>query len=62
MIDMDFKEASITRENILILLDNDFNLRNVCIVTGAGSGIGKAMAVAAAANGLMTVGLDIDEI
>ena len=33
----------------------------VCIITGAASGIGRATAVAAAANKLMTVGLDIDE-
>ncbi|MBW2023345.1 MAG: SDR family oxidoreductase, partial [Deltaproteobacteria bacterium] len=32
-----------------------------CIVTGASMGIGRATAVAAAANGLMTVGLDINE-
>jgi 3-hydroxybutyrate dehydrogenase len=31
------------------------------MVTGAGSGIGRATAIAAAANNLMTVGLDIDE-
>jgi 3-hydroxybutyrate dehydrogenase len=33
----------------------------VCIVTGAGTGIGRATAIAAAANKLMTVGLDINE-
>jgi 3-hydroxybutyrate dehydrogenase len=32
----------------------------VCIVTGAGMGIGRATAVAAAANGLSVVGLDIN--
>jgi 3-hydroxybutyrate dehydrogenase len=46
---------------LLILSDPDFNVGNVCLVTGAAGGIGRATAVAAAANGLMAVGLDIDE-
>ncbi len=58
---MDIREPDITREEILILADDDFREENVCIVTGAASGIGRATAVAAAANGLVTVGLDIDE-
>ena len=58
---MDINEPDITGEDILVLADPLFNSDNVCIVTGAASGIGKATAVAAAANHLMTVGLDIDE-
>ena len=58
---MDIQEPDITIEDILVLADPLFNSNNVCIVTGAASGIGKAVAVAAAANNLMTVGLDIDE-
>lgn len=58
---MDITEPRIEREEILILLDDDFNAHNVCIVTGAGTGIGRATAIAAAANNLMTVGLDINE-
>jgi len=58
---MDITEPKISREEILVLLDDDFNPRNVCIVTGAAGGIGRATAVAAAANNLMTVGLDINE-
>jgi len=58
---MDIAEPSIKSEEILILLDDDFNPGNVCIVTGASGGIGRAAAVAAAANNLMTVGLDINE-
>jgi 3-hydroxybutyrate dehydrogenase len=58
---MDIREPKIEREEILILTDDDFREENVCIVTGAASGIGRATAVAAAANGLLTVGLDIDE-
>jgi len=58
---MDINEPEIKKEEILFLQDNHFNPGNVCIVTGASGGIGRATAVAAGANGLMTVGLDIDE-
>jgi 3-hydroxybutyrate dehydrogenase len=54
-------EPQIHKEDILKIDDGDFNLQNVCIVTGAGSGIGRATAVAAAVNNLITVGLDMDE-
>jgi len=58
---MDIREPTIQRQEILLLEDEQFNAHNVCIVTGAGTGIGRATALAAAANGLMTVGLDINE-
>jgi 3-hydroxybutyrate dehydrogenase len=58
----DINEPKINAEDILVLSDKDFNINNVCIVTGAASGIGRAAAVAAAANNLMAVGLDIDEM
>ncbi len=58
---MDISEPKIKREDILILLDDNFNSQNVCIVSGAGTGIGRATAIAAAANGLTTVCLDINE-
>lgn len=57
----DLMEPVIKKEDLLILTDPDFNSGHVCLVTGAGGGIGRATAVAAAANGLMAVGLDIDE-
>ena len=57
----DTKEPEIKREEILFLTDDNFNANNVCVVTGAGTGIGRATAIAAAANNLMTVGLDINE-
>jgi 3-hydroxybutyrate dehydrogenase len=58
---VDTKEPEIKREEILFLEDDNFNSNNVCVVTGAATGIGRATAVAAAANNLMTVGLDINE-
>jgi len=58
---MDISEPRIDRDEILKLNDPNFNTKNVCIVTGAGTGIGRATAIVAAANGLMTVGLDINE-
>jgi 3-hydroxybutyrate dehydrogenase len=54
----DIREPEIQREEILIIGDDDFNQDNVCLVTGAATGIGRATAIAAAANNLMTVGLD----
>ena len=57
----DTREPRIQREEILFLEDQSFNHDNVCVVTGAGTGIGRATAIAAAANNLMTVGLDINK-
>jgi 3-hydroxybutyrate dehydrogenase len=58
---MEIKEPEITYEDILILKDENFNPDHVCIVSGCGTGIGRATAIAAAANRLMIVGLDINE-
>lgn len=58
---MDIREPKITKEEILLLDDENFAASHVCIVTGAGTGIGRATSIAAAANHLMAVGLDIDE-
>jgi 3-hydroxybutyrate dehydrogenase len=58
---MEIKEPEIQPYEILSLNDENFNPGNVCIITGAGSGIGRATAVSAAKNGLFVVGLDINE-
>ena len=58
---MDITEPKIERQDILFLDDKGFNPENVCIVTGAGTGIGRATAIAAAANKLTVVGLDFNE-
>jgi len=58
---VEIKEPEIKHDEILILQNDQFNPNNVCIVAGSGTGIGRATAIAAAANNLMTVGLDINE-
>jgi len=58
---LDIREPEIRQDEILILQDSNFNPDNVCIVTGCGTGIGRSTAIAASANKLMTVGLDINE-
>ncbi len=58
---MTLTEPKIEKEEIIKLDDPAFNSDNVCIVTGAATGIGRSTSVAAAANGLTVVGLDINE-
>jgi 3-hydroxybutyrate dehydrogenase len=59
---MDIREPDIKQDEILILNDPDFCQKNICIVTGCGTGIGRATAIAAATNKLTTLGLDINKI
>ncbi len=58
---MEIREPEILAYEILTIKDKNFNPENVCIITGAGSGIGRATAIAAAKNKLMVAGLDINE-
>lgn len=58
---MQIKEPEIRREDVLIINDEAFHTGHVCIVTGCGTGIGRATAMAASVNNLMTVGLDVNE-
>jgi 3-hydroxybutyrate dehydrogenase len=60
-VEFDIQEPQISREDILFLPDKQFNPQNVCIVTGAAGGIGRATAIAAAVNNLIVVGLDFNE-
>ena len=58
---MHIREPEISREEILRLEDADFCKEHVCLVTGAATGIGRAACIAAAANNLTVVGLDIED-
>ncbi|WP_248897401.1 SDR family oxidoreductase [Haloplanus halobius] len=53
-------DPELTTEDLLVLDDDHFDAGTVAVVTGAASGIGRATAVALAANGLTVVGADID--
>ncbi|MFC7215344.1 SDR family NAD(P)-dependent oxidoreductase [Saliphagus sp. GCM10025334] len=52
---------AVTRETIHTVDDDSFAEENVCIVTGAASGIGQAVALTAAENGLTVAATDYDE-
>jgi len=58
---MDISEPQITRDEILTVEDKNFSTKNICLVTGAGTGIGRAVAIASAVNNLKVVALDINE-
>ncbi|WP_255190769.1 SDR family NAD(P)-dependent oxidoreductase [Natronobeatus ordinarius] len=51
----------VTRDRIHTVDDESFVEENVCIVTGAASGIGRATSLVAAANGLTVAATDLDE-
>lgn len=68
MADMSVEEAmerygpsEITPDDLLTVPDPAFTDENVALVTGAGNGIGRAIALGLAANGLTVVGTDVDE-
>ncbi|OLZ42708.1 D-beta-hydroxybutyrate dehydrogenase [Natrinema saccharevitans] len=52
---------TVSDEEIYRFPDDSFTDRNVCLVTGAASGIGRATALAAAGNGLTVAATDVDE-
>ena len=55
----DIREPKIKKEEILVVKDKYFRNKNVAIVTGASSGVGRATAIALAVNGLTVVGTDV---
>ncbi|QGX94117.1 SDR family oxidoreductase [Haloplanus rallus] len=59
--EFDLSEPELTADDLLVLDDERFTDGDVAVVTGAASGIGRATAVALAANGLTVVGADVDE-
>lgn len=60
--EMNIDAQQINKSDIVKIVDPNFNHNHVCIVTGCGSGIGKAVAIAAAVNGLTVVGVDNDAV
>jgi len=59
--ELDLSAPALAPEDVLRIDDPYYEADTVALVTGAASGIGRATAVALAANGLTVVGADIDE-
>jgi len=57
---MDLNEPKIEKGQILVLDDDNFNPSHICIVTGCGTGIGRAVAIALAANNITIAGVDVN--
>jgi len=57
----DLQEPKIQKDEILVVKDKYFHDKNVAMVTGAASGVGRATAIALAANGLTVIGTDVME-
>lgn len=55
------ESPDVTAEDIHYVDDPSFGPETVAIVTGAASGIGRATALALAANGLTVAGVDVDD-
>jgi 3-hydroxybutyrate dehydrogenase len=61
MADDAIEPPEITADDILTVDDEHFTRDSVALVTGAGSGIGRALTTALAQNGLTVAATDIDE-
>jgi len=59
--DPDLGPPPLSSDQVLSVDDDRFVPETVCLVTGAGSGIGRATAVAMADNGVTVVATDVDE-
>ena len=56
----DLQEPKIKKEEILVVKDKYFYNKNVAIVTGASSGVGRATAIVLGVNGLTVIGTDVN--
>ncbi|MHC3438493.1 SDR family oxidoreductase [Natrialbaceae archaeon A-gly3] len=61
MSESDISPPELTREDVHEIDDDRFASGRVCVVTGGASGIGRALALAAAVNGLTVLATDVDE-
>jgi 3-hydroxybutyrate dehydrogenase len=55
------EEPTLETDDVLQIPDDRFSAESVAVVTGGGSGIGRATALALAVNGLSVVATDVDE-
>ena len=53
--------SELTRDDFLIVDDENFRAETAALVNGAANGIGRANALALATNGLTVLSADVDE-
>lgn len=61
MSEPDISPPELERADVHEIDDDRFSTERVCVVTGGASGIGRALALAAAINGLTVLATDVDE-